>query len=49
MRHLVFFLILLIIISIGFGIHYIFDKNSKLSEGYILGVLVSILFMDYIS
>lgn len=49
MRHLVFFLISLIIISIGFGIYYIFDKNLKLSEGYILGVLVSILFMDYIS
>lgn len=43
MKYLVFFFITLIILSIGFGIHYIFDKNLKLSEGYILGVLVSIL------
>ncbi len=43
MRHLVFFLISIIILSIGFGIHYIFNNNLKLSEGYILGVLVSIL------
>ena len=43
MKHLVFFLISLIILSIGFSIHYLFDKNLKLFEGYILGVSVCIL------
>jgi len=41
MKHLVFFLISLIILSIGFGVHYLFDKSLKGFEGYLLGVFIS--------
>ena len=42
MKHLVFFLFFIIILSVGFGVHYLFDKSLKGFEGYLLGVFISV-------